>query len=309
LETVRQQRIAQAEAGRSDPQSLAITELQRHMSPYQRGDLRYVSTPDEVVEDLKKVTLDDVKKFHKDFYGASAGEFTASGQFDAAAIQKLAGELFGNWKSPASYSRVLSPYKQVTPEDKKIETPDKQNAFFFTGMPVKVSDEDPEYPAMLMANYILGGSGTGSKLFARIRDKEGLSYGVQSVFNAPVKDDGGSFLAVAFSNPTNTPKVEASFKDELAKSLKDGFTPAELGAAKTAWLQERLVGRAQDSAMIGVLAARVRFDRTMEWDKALEAKIAALTPQQVQAAMRKFVDPANLSYVKAGDFKKAGVLQ
>ena len=115
---------------------------------------------------------------------------------------------------------------------------------------------------MIMANYILGGSGTGSKLFSRIRDKEGLSYGVQSVFNAPVKDDGGSFLAVAFSNPANTPKVETSFKDELAKWLKEPFSAADVEAAKKSWLQERLVGRAQDGALVGVLAVRIRFDRT-----------------------------------------------
>jgi zinc protease len=309
FETVRQQRIAAAEAGRSDPQALAITELQRHLSGYPRGDVRYVSTSEETVEDLKKVTLDDVRKFHKDFYGAGTGEFTASGQFDAAAIQKLAGELLANWKSPAAYARILTPYKKVAAMDKKIETPDKQNAFFFSGALVKVSDEDPDFPAMMMGNYILGGSGTGSKLFSRIRDKEGLSYGVQSVFNAPVKDDGGSFLAVAFSNPANTPKVEVSFKDELAKTLKEPFTAAEVEAAKKSWLQERLVSRAQDGALVGLLATRIRWDRTMEWDKAMEAKVAALTPAQINAAMKKFIDPAQLSYVKAGDFKKAGVLQ
>ena len=79
FETVRQQRIAAAEAGRSDPQSLAITELQRHLSGYPRGDVRYVSTSEEAVEDLKKVTLEDIRKFHKDFYGANTGEFTARG--------------------------------------------------------------------------------------------------------------------------------------------------------------------------------------------------------------------------------------
>jgi zinc protease len=114
---------------------------------------------------------------------------------------------------------------------------------------------------------------------------------------------------MAFSNPANTPKVETSFKDELSKTLKEPFTAAEVEAAKKAWLQERLVSRAQDGALVGLLATRIRYDRTMEWDKALEAKIAALTPEQINTAMKKFIDPAQLSYVKAGDFKKAGVLQ
>jgi zinc protease len=310
FETVRTQRIAGTEAGKSDPQALAVNELRRHLNPYKRGDIRYVSTPDEAVEDLKKVTLDDIKKFHQGFYGASVGEFTVSGQFDAQAIKKLGDELLGDWKSPGpKYARILSPFEKITPLDKKIETPDKQNAFFITGAPVKITDEDPDFPAIMIGNYILGGSGTGSKLFARIRDKEGLSYGVNSIFSAPVKDDGGSFMTYAISAPQNTPKVESSFRDELTKNLKEGYTAAEVDAAKKAWAQERIVARSQDGSIVGLLAARIRFDRTMDWDKALEAKVAALTPEQIAAAMRKFIDPTQLSFVKAGDFKKAGVLQ
>jgi len=309
FETVRQQRIAGAEASRSDPQAIAITEFQHRMNPYPRGDLRYVSTPDETIEDLKKVSLDDVKNFHKQFYGASTGEIAISGQFSAPEITKVAAELFGNWKSPGSYTRITSMYKKVEPADKKIETPDKQNAFFIAGEMVQINDDDPDYPAMVMADYMFGASGLGTRLSRRIRDKEGLSYVAQSNFGAPTKDDGGNFLAVAISNPTNAPKVEASFRDELAKTLKEGFTPDEVAAAKKAWLQERSMGRSEDGNLVGLLSARQRFDRTLKFDEAMEAKIAALTPEQISAAFRKHVDPANLIFVKAGDFKKAGVLQ
>jgi zinc protease len=309
FETVRQQRIAAAEAGRSDPQALAFTEFRHRITPYPRGDARYVSTAEEQIEDLKKVTLDDVRKFHQQFYGASVGEFAVSGQFNAAEVSKLANELFGNWKSPGSYTRLTSSYRKIEPNDKKIETPDKQNAVFVTGEPVKMNDDDPDYPALLMANYMFGGSGLGTRLSRRIRDKEGLSYGVQSQFGAPTKDDGGNFAIFAISAPQNTPKVEASFRDELAKTLKEGFTADEVAAAKKAWLQEELTSRSEDGSLVGLLAARQRFDRTLKFDGAIEDKVAALTADQVNAAFRKHIDPAGLLFVKAGDFKKAGVLQ
>ena len=206
FETVRQQRIAAAEAGRSDPQALAITEFQHRMNPYPRGDLRYVSTADEQIEDLKKVTLDDVRKFHQQFYGASAGEFSAAGQFAAPEIQKLAAELFGSWKSPGSYTRVTNMYQKIAPAERKIETPDKENAVYLAAMTTKMNDEDPDYAGVMMANYMLGGSQLGSRLFHRIRDKEGLSYVVQSQFIAPAQDDGAIFMAIAISNPQNTPR-------------------------------------------------------------------------------------------------------
>ncbi|MDE3166778.1 MAG: insulinase family protein, partial [Acidobacteriota bacterium] len=120
FETVRQQRIAGAEAGRNDPQALAFNAIQRHLSPYPRGDVRYVSTPEESIEDLRKITLAEVKQFHQDFYGASTGEFTVSGQFNPDLIKKTAGDLIGDWKSPGPYQRVISPYRKIAAEDKKI---------------------------------------------------------------------------------------------------------------------------------------------------------------------------------------------
>ena len=279
------------------------------MNPYPRGDARYVSTADEAIEDLKKVTLDDVRKFYQQFYGASVGEIAVSGQFNVPEITKLATELFGNWKSPGSYSRLLSSYRKIDPADQKIETPDKQNAVFLAAEPLKMSDEDPDYAAVMMANYMFGGGSLGTRLSRRIRDTEGLSYGVSSQFGAPPKDDGGAFSTFAISNPQNAPKVEASFRDELAKTLKDGFTADEVASAKKAWLQERGMSRTEDGALVGLLGVRQRFDRTLKYDESLEAKVAALTPEQITAAFRKHIDPANLVFVKAGDFKKAGVLQ
>ena len=155
----------------------------------------------------------------------------------------------------------------------------------------------------VLANYMMGGSALGSRLFHRIRDKEGLSYAVQSQFGAPTIDDGGNFVAYALSNPQNTAKVEASLLDELKRTLKEGFAADEVTAAQKSWLQERMVGRSEDGQLLGLLAGRLRFDRTMEYDKALDAKVAALTPDQISAAFRKHLDPAALTIVKAGDFK------
>jgi zinc protease len=307
FEQMRQEYIASVEQTRTDPQSLALTDFQRRLSVYPRGDARYVPTAEEQIEDLKKLTIDDIRKFHAQFYGASNSQFVAAGQFDAVQIQKLAAELFGEWKSPAPFARITNLHHPNTAADFKIETPDKEMAIFIAGMRVKMSDEDPEYPAMSMANYILGGS-FSSRLVTRIRDKEGLSYTVSSGMQVQAKDDGAMFLGLARCAPQNAPKVEAAFKEELARALKDGFTAAELADAKKAWLQERAVARSEDASLVSTLANREYFNRSMMFDQALEAKVAALTPEQVSAAFRR-IDPSVLVTVKAGDFKKAGVYQ
>jgi zinc protease len=309
FEQIRQQRIAGAESSRTEPNSLASLDLSRHMNArYQRGDVHYTSTIDEQIEDLKKVTLDEVRTFYTQFYGAGEGEITISGQFDPAQMQKLVAELFGDWKSASRYERIITNYAKVEPINHKIETPDKQNALFLVGMPMKMNDEDPDYAALTIAGTIFGGS-PNSRLFQRIRVKDGLSYGANAGFSMPTKNDGGMFSASAIAAPQNMPKVEADFNEELAKALKDGFTADEVEKAKKTWLDERAVARAEEASIANLLMTRERWSRTLDWDIKLEAAVAALTPERVNEAFKRHVDPAAISIVKGGDFKKAAVYQ
>jgi zinc protease len=196
-------------------------------------------------------------------------------------------------------------YHNVAPINKSFETPDKANAFFLAGMNLSLRDDDPDYPAMVLGNYMLGGGFLNSRLAVRIRQKEGLSYGVGSSFSASALDKNGSFMANAIYAPQNVAKLEAVFKEELAKALKDGFTAEEVKAAKSGWLQSRQVSRAQDNELAGALATGLYLNRTLAWDAELEKKIEALTPEQIVAAMRKHIDPAKITIIKAGDFAKA----
>ena len=306
---LRQQRIAIAESGRAEPTTLASLDMDRHLGArYPRGDVRYTSTIDERIEDLKKVTLDDVHQFYKQFYGAGEGEIVVSGQFDPDQVRKLVTELFGDWKSASHYDRLRYTYAPVGPINDKIETPDKQNALFLVGMRMKMTDEDPDYAALTIAGMVFGGS-PNSRLFQRIRVKDGLSYGASAGFSMRTKDDDSGLSGSAIAAPQNMAKVEADFEDELTRALKDGFTADEVEKAKKTWLDERSMQRAEEGSIAGLLSSRERFSRTLQWDAKLEASVAALTPQQVNEAFKRHVDPAAISIVKGGDFKKAGTYQ
>ncbi len=305
FEQLKQQSLAGAENMRSEPQAIAITAAQRHLlSHYKKGDPRYVPTIDEQIEEIKAVSLDDLKSFHRQFYGAANAEMAVIGDFDAEAVQKQANALFGGWKSPAAFKPVVLSYAKAEAVNKATETPDKANAVFFAGAALKLKDTDPDYPALLLGNYIFG-SGMNSRLFARIRGKEGLSYGVGSNLQAPSEGDMGMFMSFAISNPANAAKVEASFKDELAQVLEKGYSDAEVEAAKKSWLQSRQVSRANDGELVGRIAANEYLGRTMAFDAGIEEKVKALTPDQIRAAMKKHIDPASMSFFKAGDFAKA----
>src|ERR1035437_8339959 len=111
------------------------------------------------------------------------------------------------------------------------------------------------------------------------------------------------------SHLQNMAKVEVAFHDELTRSLKDGFTADAVEKAKKTWLDERSIQRAEEGSIAGLLSSRERFGRTLQWDAKLEAAVAALTAQQVSDAFKRHVDPATISTVKGGDFKKAGTYQ
>lgn len=305
FEQLRQEQLAEIEQARSDPQAMAVTFLQRHTTRYPKGDVRYVSTPDEEVNDINATTLDDIKKFYHDFYGASAGELAIVGDFDAKEISALTTSIFGAWKSPRPFARVARVYQEVPPLTQSLEAPDKANAFFVAGLNLNMRDDDPDYPAMLLGNYMLGGGFLNSRLASRIRQKDGLSYGVGSQFSASPLDKNGSFLTFAIYAPENATRLEAAFKEEIARALKDGFTAQEIGEAKSGYLQSRQVSRAQDVSLARLISSELFLNRTLVWDAELEKKIAALTPEQITAAMRRQIDPAKITIVKAGDFAKA----
>jgi len=301
------QRIKALENVPTEPTQLATETLQRHLSVWSRGDVLYNPTREEQLAELKKVTLDDVKKFHEQFYGANYGVLAVVGPVDQAAVQKTAAELLGNWNTSMAYKPIVAAYKKPPAAiNQKIETPDKANAQFEAGLRFQMSENDPDYPAMLLAGYMFGGPIT-SHISDRIRNREGLSYGANARVAIPVEGDSAVLSGTVSLNPMNGPKVEFSFKDELAKTLKEGFSAAEVAAAKQAFLDSRMVSRSTDAALLSALASHEQEGRTMKWDEQVEQKILALTPGEVSAAFRKHIDAAGLSIVKAGDFKAAGV--
>jgi zinc protease len=309
FEQLRQQRIARAESQKTEPTSLAQIELSRHMNAqYSRGDVRYVSTLDEQIEDLKNLKAEDVRSFYKGFWAPAEGEIVVVGQFSPEQVRKLVTGLFGDWKRVSPYARIENPYKSVEPFNRKVETPDKQNALFAASLAVKMNDEDPDYAATTMGGMILGGS-PNSRLFGRIRVKDGLSYGAGAQFQIRTKDDGGFLSAYAIAAPQNMPKVEVDFQEEVARILKDGVTPEELEKAKKSWLDQRMTQRTDDSNLASRLRDLEFWGRTMDWEAQVEAAVSALTPQQVNEALKRHLDPSAISIVKGGDFKKAGVYQ
>jgi zinc protease len=302
FEVLKTQEVSGLEEGKSDPNTLASLTFRRILAPYPKDDPRYTPTIEESISDINAVTLDQVKKFYKDFYGASDATFSVVGDFDKDAVQKELNKDFGDWKNKTPYKRISSEFKPIAAQDKSINTPDKANSLYLSGIPIKIKDTDPDYPALVLANEIMGGGFLNSRLATRIRQKEGLSYGVGSNISVPAQDDNGLFMIYAISAPENTAKVKACAKEEIDRAMKDGFTKDEIAAAKESYLQQQKVSLAQDSRLAGMLNSNLYLNRTMKFKKDLMDKINNLTEEQVNAACKKYIDSGKLITIMAGDF-------
>ena len=305
FEQLKKLTLTAIEAQRNDPESISEVAMRAHFNTYPRGDWRYASTLEESIEDVKATTLDAVKRFHQTYYGASRGEMAIVGDFDEADVIKAITDSLGSWKTDAPYSRMPKAYKEIAPTNRVIETPDKENAVFAARINVNMNEDDADYPALYLANYILGGgAGFDSRLMARIRVKDGLSYGVGSDLSVGSIDRAGAWNVEAIAAPQNIGKVEIAFRDELAKALKDGFTPAELAAAKSGVTQQRMQTRSQDASLAGGWTSYLYLGKTYAWSKQFEDNIAKLKPDDLLTAIRKHIDPEKITIIKAGDFSK-----
>jgi zinc protease len=209
-----------------------------------------------------------------------------------------------DWTSPVAYERAPGKFFDVAATDQKISTPDKANAMLVASYNLQLRDDDPDWPALIMGNYILGGGFLNSRLAVRLRQKEGFSYGVGSGLSAHPLDKVGSFYSYAIYNPDNAAKLIAAYKEELEKVITAGFTADELKDARGGWLQGQNVNRSQDQSLASRFASNLFFNRTMKWNEELEKKVSSLTVDQVNAAMKKWLTPDKITYVQAGDFER-----
>jgi zinc protease len=258
-----------------------------------------------MVQDVGAVQPAQLQAFHRRFYSAAHGEFAAVGDMDPAAVQQALDKAFGAWRQPAAgalpYVRAPQPLVAVPPQRFVLRPPDKQNANLRAELALALNDSHADYPALLMANYLFGLS-ESSRLWTRIREKDGLSYDVRSVVDWNRVEPASRWIVTAIFAPQNRARVETALNEELARALQGGFGAAELDAARAGLLNLLRLSRAQDDAVAGQLVQQLDLGRTFAFAQKLDDALAALTAEQVSAAFRRHIDAARWSIAWGGDF-------
>ncbi|AAQ62021.1 M16 family metallopeptidase [Chromobacterium violaceum] len=301
FEQLKRQALAGIDASRGEPQALAGQAVSQQLNAYARDDIRYSPTLDESYRDIAGVKLDALKRFHQQFYGAGHAQLALVGDFDDTAVRARLDQLFGRWNSKAAYRRVDGLLPPPKPASLSVATPDKANAVYSASLPLAISDDSPDYPALLLANEILGG-GAQSRLLTRLRQQDGISYGAGSGVDAASFGKVGAWRMGAIFAPQNLDKLKRGVAEELARLLRDGVTAQELAEAKQGLLRTYQVALAQDGPLSDLLQRQLWQGRTMAFTQERLATLDRLTVDDVNAALRKYLKPELLTQAYAGDF-------
>jgi len=304
LEILRREQLARLEEASRDPTFLANVRLQNHLYP--KDHVSYQQTVEEEIAGVKAVTAETLRAFHERYYGGARGVMTVVGDHDADAFFAQARAAFGDWEGPVA-GEWIAPWHPAAgePIDETIDTPDKENAMLVAGSKFAMEMEDPRYPALRLASYILGESQLDSRIATRLRQEEGISYGAWGTLATSELGDDGGFSAGAILAPQNMELAKRALREELERVLAQGFEEEEFAKRQQSYLADRRVLFANDQYVARMTNDFLLKDQTFLWYEDWMEKIGAVERGEAVAALREVLALDRVSWVAAYDHDKA----
>lgn len=303
LKKYQQAVVTSLKSASTEPAALASQAIERYTNPWPKDDIRYTPSFEEGIERVQAVNIKQVRDFHQKFYGTGDVTFSAVGDFDKEEVRKALADGLQGWRKAPTYQRPDNPLQTVAPKVFDINTPDKANAFYLADLGLKLQDSDVDFPAVYLANYLLGLSET-SRLWNRVRVEDGLSYNVRSQVEASSHEPHGSWTVYAIHAPSNSETLGKTIDDVLTQALKDGFSEQEVKEGVNALLNYRRLSRSQDTVVSSAWLNYLDLGRSFEWSEKMDQELQKLNAEQVNAALRKYLKPKEMVVAIAADHER-----
>jgi zinc protease len=276
-----------------EPSAVAANQAGLRFDNYPTGYAIKPRSLEQQLAEAKAVSYDDVKACVNDFLGVSHVRLAQVGRFTPADVKATWAKLAKLPASKTPYARVLDFDAPTTVNTQPISVamPEKPNATVMGLAVIPLRDDSPDFPALRLAIKALGGD-ADSRIWQRLREKEGLAYGAGAGLSGSTFEARSS---VQLSATAATDKAEvalASLQDELQRALQGGFTEAEIERAKRNWLQERKNSLRSEDAYASSLASALYSGRDYAWLADYDARIAQVTAAQASAVLRKYLGSA-----------------
>lgn len=289
---------------RASQDSLArLGELQsRHGSPYGQTDVRYAPTIEEEMASLQRVGLADVEQARAALLPLRGVRMAVVGDIDtavaAAAMERHLTPLLA--ASGASAPELVDDLRPAAiPTTLIWRTTGTDTAFLTWAAFLPLREGERDALALALANRMFGQQGSG-RLWRRLREREGLSYGAWSEIDWNATAPSSSWRVSASSAASDLRRVEQVLAEEMGMVEREGFGVDELAQAKTGYLQEQRRLAAQPDRLLGRQLQALRMG-SRAIDAPLEQRIAELSLQDVNAAWRKHIRADQLVRAVAGN--------
>ncbi|TGQ12699.1 insulinase family protein [Mesorhizobium sp. M2E.F.Ca.ET.166.01.1.1] len=286
IDRIRAQVLSGILANERDPNTVAQQRWLRAIygeHPYSRSDQ---GTKDS----LTTISADDIKAFHKANFARDGLHVAVVGDIDAAALSDKLDEVFGDLPE----KQTLAPVADVTPKlgqqlEVNYDLPQTSLQLAWPG----VKRSDPDFFATVLMNEILGGSTFTSRLFAEVREKRGLAYGVSSDL---VDNEHSHALLVTTATRSDRAAETLAIVRQVVKDMaENGPTEEELAAIKKYMIGAYAINNLDSSSSIAATLVELQVDNLgIDYMKRRAALINAVTLADVKAAAKKLLsaDPA-----------------
>lgn len=290
---------------RQDPSALAWREYLRQMTPYPDDDSRSIPSLESEYQQIEKMTLDQIRKTQSSLLQYSQAHLVIIGAVDPQLVRAELEKSLAEWKPKPNSEYKKMEWFEPKGGHKIFNTPDKKGAQIFAGIPLRLSDEDPDYPALKMAGIIWGGT-MSSRLVQRLRHQDGLSYGAGGGFSPGIGHAFGTFSSYAICAPQNLAKALKGLQEELNRLIKQGVSSQELQEARNAYTAQKKSVLSDDAFLTEVILKNLQVARSLDFEVQFDAKMQSLKEDEIQKALSKWIKPEQIQFIQALDEAAAG---
>jgi len=300
FEAMRREHLTDLQAHLDDPTERCFNAARRGLYDFPPGHPHHKPTLEERVEEVRDLTVKDLEELYRDYLGIDHSQAAVVGSVESGDFLVAVGEAFRGWQSHRPWEPLDPPCQVIRSAERRIPTPDKPMAVVGYATLFRMRDDDPDYPAMLLARHVLG-SGTTARVSSRLRSTEGLSYHAAVSMQVEPRIECANLFAYAFCGPANADTCLAGLREEVARWIADGISPEELDAARTSWQHELMIRLADDAELASELVTLEEMGRSLEHYRNLLDAMDSLTGEDIRRVLHERLGEAEFLAIVAAD--------
>ncbi|QOG04552.1 pitrilysin family protein [Flavobacterium sp. MDT1-60] len=302
FENLKQQFIGNKQQNLNDPGERGSIALSQAIYP--KGNPNYSLSVEEDLANIKNATLDEIKAFHKKYFGPASMHLVIVGDTDGANLNTSLKKSFKNWNGGVSEALKFEEAAKVSSKTEVITIAEKPSAELYIGQYSGLKRADADYIPFYIANYTLG-AGFAGRLMQTVRDNDGLTYSISSGMGGNITT-GGYWMVNASFNPSLFQKGLDATMVQVNKWVNDGITQTELENKKTNLIGSFKVGMSTTNGMARTILSFVERGLEPNYIEQYPKDIEKVTLKQVNDAIKKYIQLDKMIIIKSGSLDKDG---